>query len=273
MHIRTALLVCVLCLQEQVSAFDEREFQCWGTTNTIPSTWVCDGEGDCPLVVDQKASDGFERPDEALRFAFLAERLVVKSYQLAFMAASATLIAEKVPLEVTTAENSAVRLDWQPPKRDSNVPLTHAGYYLTARSSAVTFMRTIDAEQRGVVLDTLAPRTSYTLILRPFYSTNGSQKEERKLGRAVNATVVTSAGEDDAHEDNRCPARLSSGAECETEDAPTAFGSSPNADADSAIEARTLEKKQPTQRSQPVPDGRPRSRYGRILKAPDRLSM
>ncbi|XP_049273610.1 uncharacterized protein LOC119398546 isoform X9 [Rhipicephalus sanguineus] len=177
MHIRTALLVCVLCLQEQVSAFDEREFQCWGTTNTIPSTWVCDGEGDCPLVVDQKASDGFERPDESPKIC-----------------ASATLIAEKVPLEVTTAENSAVRLDWQPPKGDSNVPLTHAGYYLTTRSSAVTFTRTIDAEQRGMVLDTLAPWTSYTLILRPFYSTNGSQKEERKLGRAVNATVVTSAG-------------------------------------------------------------------------------
>ncbi|KAL1429589.1 hypothetical protein MTO96_016040 [Rhipicephalus appendiculatus] len=79
--------------------------------------------------------------------------------------------------------------------------------------------------------------------------------------------------EDESHEDNRCPTSLSSGAECETEDAPAAFDSSPNAYADSASKARTQERTQPTQRSQPVPDGRPRSRYGRILKAPERLAM
>ncbi|KAL1475851.1 hypothetical protein MTO96_036970 [Rhipicephalus appendiculatus] len=112
-------------------------------------------------------------------------------FPIYFFLASATLITESLPLEVTTAENSSVRLDWQPPKGDPSIPLTLAGYYLTALSSGVTFTLTIGAEQRGIVLDSLAPWTSYTLILRPFYSTNGSQKEERKLGRAVNATVVT----------------------------------------------------------------------------------
>ncbi|KAL1486461.1 hypothetical protein MTO96_031375, partial [Rhipicephalus appendiculatus] len=65
MRLRTVLIACLICLQEEVSAFDEQDFQCWGTTNTIPSTWVCDGEEDCPVVVDQKAPDGFERPDES----------------------------------------------------------------------------------------------------------------------------------------------------------------------------------------------------------------
>ncbi|KAL1427952.1 hypothetical protein MTO96_017071 [Rhipicephalus appendiculatus] len=93
------------------------------------------------------------------------------------------------------------------------------------------------------------------------------------IATTVQGSPYYSWPEDESHEDNRCPTSLSSGAECETEDAPAAFDSSPNAYADSASEAGTQEKTQPTQRSQPVPDGRPRSRYGRILKAPERLAM
>ncbi|XP_065312129.1 uncharacterized protein [Dermacentor albipictus] len=171
----TLLVVCLVLFQE-LSAFDEGEFQCWGTTTTIPSTWVCDGEGDCPLAVDQQAYQSFERPDESQKIC-----------------TSPALIAERIPLEVTPEANSTLRATWQHPRGDSSVPLLLAGYYLTVQSSAVAFTLTLGAADRNAVLDTLAPWTSYRLILRPFYSVNGSLKEERKLGRAVNATVVTGA--------------------------------------------------------------------------------
>lgn len=157
-------------------AIDARDFQCWGTNTTIHSARLCDGNDDCPLTIEQNASGGFERPDESKKFC-----------------APPSLIAEDIQMEATTEGDTAVRLSWQRPQQDPSVPLRLAGYYITARSTTSTASRILGADDSYTVMDSLAPWTSYKLILRPFYTLNGSQEGYRKLGRAGSITVVTGA--------------------------------------------------------------------------------
>ncbi|KAL1478149.1 hypothetical protein MTO96_035183 [Rhipicephalus appendiculatus] len=166
------------------------EFQCWGTSTRIPSTRLCDGIDDCPLVIEQHASEGFERPDESQKIC-----------------APPTLTTDEIQMEATKEGNTKVRLSWQPPQNDPNVPLRLAGYYVTVLSSASTFSRTLSAEDRETVLESLELWTSYDVVLRPFYALNGSQDEDRKFGRAGSINVVTGSGERSSirEGDFRCP--------------------------------------------------------------------
>lgn len=96
------------------------------------------------------------------------------------------------------------------------------------------------------------------------------------IENAVQESPYHSCPGNDSPEDNRFTTTrpfLSSGAERPTKDAPTASDSSPNAYPDLPTEAGTPERTQRSEQSQAVPDCIPRSRYGRVLKAPERLGI
>ncbi|XP_077564022.1 uncharacterized protein LOC144179515 isoform X2 [Haemaphysalis longicornis] len=163
----------LLSLANIGTSYEEKDFNCESTDFLIPTISVCDGVLDCVNASDNV--NGVDHSDESEEIC-----------------APAPYLDHHLLLFINGATNTTFDIAWNSAKEKiANYSLELAGYFLTGKSQAHSFQKTVSRHRYWYKLHGLHPWTNYTVILRAFYTESGKPESSYKIGRADSVAVIT----------------------------------------------------------------------------------
>ncbi|XP_077536446.1 uncharacterized protein LOC144148807 isoform X3 [Haemaphysalis longicornis] len=149
------------------SCYEEQDFPCAYSDSFIESTSVCDGVVDCANQPGAAISNDNSDEDEKI-------------------CAAAPALEAQISLTATSVRNTSLFLKWTG-VADITAAKTEklAGFFISWKSELHSFQNRAARHMREFEVQGLMPWTSYTFIVRPFYTASGDTETLYKIGKAA----------------------------------------------------------------------------------------